>query len=191
MTESEFLALEPRERDALVGRSLGHKPEIIHIVTDDGGKTATAFTGTQAWRNLRELQEWFANKRARGMLSDYEIGQWEAWPDYTTTYQDMGLVIEKMLGLNYSVRLVAIPREDRFWLEEPEVEDEFFECEVSEFVLDDSPPFGKRYSEYMAAFAQADTAPLAVALATLKALKVVKTADTLADTPDPDPREGA
>jgi hypothetical protein len=97
MTRAEWDALTAREKDALVGRALRFSPRIVHIATCDGGVSAAATTSRDGpWFYEGDLQGWLAGQHARGRMLGYAMGTWERWPHFTTSWDAMREVVERL-----------------------------------------------------------------------------------------------
>jgi hypothetical protein len=96
-----------RELDARVGRLIGAAPEIIPIITGDGGKSAVAWVNRVdgPWYDERSLREYLAEKQAAGLLTGYVIGRWEQWPRYSEDVAAAWLVVSHLQAIGCVVRI--------------------------------------------------------------------------------------
>jgi len=146
MTEAEFLALPERERDALVAEKVFDDPTPTARIKIVGHLSAqTLFESCDP-----EPQSWFR---------DFDVSN-DCWywrpKHFTTTYEGMGLVIERMQQAGYWLSLKSPFRPGLDW--------------HAGFTPHDMTGWNGRPDHE----GSSDTAPLAVALAALKALGAVE-----------------
>ena len=147
MTPDELRALDARVHSEVMGL----EPERIAIATSDGGQSACATEHRNGpGPTEARLREWLEEQHRRGHCTEYEMGEWLRYPRYTTSIADAWLVVEKMLdtpGRNGDHHEVVI---DVGVASTVAVIDMMEEWEVR---------------------VTADTAPLAICLAALKAME--------------------
>jgi len=134
-----------REMDALVGKAIGAEPKKCWEILN-ADETATAFSAESRWEAERFLRD-HLNRMPDSWLKDYHVGHWDFYKSYSTNIAAAWEVVEKLKDKN--IFFIIHPWVDKCLLE----------------VYGDS---------YRRGNLSADTAPLAICRASLKALGVTK-----------------
>jgi hypothetical protein len=120
MTFEEIDKLSDRELDKAVAKALGVEPEIIHIVTSDGGKSCCADTGRGSpWSSLHGphgLKQWLNDQQSQGYNLGYELGEWKRYPKYSTDMRQAWEVVVAMRARGFSMWVgPGIPKVQGEW----------------------------------------------------------------------------
>lgn len=95
----EALALPAgRELDAIVGQTCGFEPDWWIGASRDGGESWSAIVNRRdgPWYSERELQEWIAVEHSQRRFLDYEVLKREWWPKFSTEIEAAWQVVEKL-----------------------------------------------------------------------------------------------
>lgn len=87
-----------RELDALVAKFMENPGEEYAYASNNDGKSGCAFTDRRdgPWYTIRELEEWLAERQAKGSHLDYKIVRSVRYPHYSTDIGAAWEVVEKL-----------------------------------------------------------------------------------------------
>jgi len=138
--------------DAMVAeRVMGVNPIITLEVSNDGGKSSAFGNGDWSTRFV-DVHAWLAEKQSRGLMKDYCVVDWKHYPRYSTDIAAAWEVVDSVLKLRDDVRFSI-----------------YFGC-----LCKPTARFFVVASGADLALCFADTAPLAICLAALRAVGVTK-----------------